>query len=153
MEHGTHHFYLKYGRKIVQKFRTDPTIKQIEPTWQEFISYILKTDLIQYADDHWLPAYYSCTPCIVDYDFIAKTESYSQDQMFIIKKAGLDKILKPRWSHSTAGKEFQSRLHLRERYFSQLTKSQIQKLYDKYKLDFLLFDYSHEEYLKYAKDT
>ncbi|ODM99344.1 Carbohydrate sulfotransferase 13, partial [Orchesella cincta] len=150
-EHGTHHFYLKYGKRIVQKFRNDPSkrIHQIEPTWEEFVRYILKTDLLQYADDHWIPAYYSCTPCLVEYDVIAKTETYFRDQQFIIKKAGLEEILKPRWSHST--QESQSRLQLRKQYFSQLTKTQVKQLYDKYKLDFLLFGYDYEEYVKLAK--
>lgn len=143
---------MKYGRKIVEKFRKDPTIQQIEPTWEEFVRYILKTDLIQYADDHWLPAYYSCTPCMVDYTVIAKTETYFRDQKYVIKKAGLDQILKPRWSHSTADKKREPRDSLRKQYFGQLTKSKIELLYEKYKLDFLLFDYDHKEYIQLAKD-
>ena len=36
-------------------------------------------------------------------------------------------------------------------YFRQLTKKQIQLLYQRYKLDFDLFGYSIEEYLSYGR--
>ena len=37
-------------------------------------------------------------------------------------------------------------------YFAKLTKSQVQELHFKYRVDFEMFDYSIEPYLSYAKD-
>ena len=37
------------------------------------------------------------------------------------------------------------------KYFGQLTKIEVMKLYEMYKLDFQLFDYSPELYLGWAK--
>ena len=38
--------------------------------------------------------------------------------------------------------------HLVRKYFSQLTRRQILELWELYKTDFLLFDYSIEKYLQ-----
>lgn len=37
-------------------------------------------------------------------------------------------------------------------YFSQLSTEEISKLYEKYKVDFELFEYDHSPYYKYSND-
>ncbi|XP_043259650.1 carbohydrate sulfotransferase 11-like [Colletes gigas] len=159
-EHGTLHFYRKYGVKIVQKYRDrnftepreDQAIKRdgvpppagIEPTFREFVRYLINTDLASYGDDHWMPYYLFCTPCIVDYDIIAKVETMWRDQIYTIHKLGLQEVIKPRWRHS-GGHSNASRI-----YFSQLNRDMVHKLYGKFKLDFDLFDYSPNVYYRYA---
>jgi len=44
----------------------------VEPTFREFVDYMIETDLGSYGDDHWMPYYLFCTPCLVKYDIIAK---------------------------------------------------------------------------------
>lgn len=44
----------------------------VEPTFREFVDYAIGTDLGSYGDDHWMPYYLYCTPCLVKYDIIAK---------------------------------------------------------------------------------
>jgi hypothetical protein len=55
-EDGTHHFYEKYGRKIVARYRgkspKELNGERIEPTLHEFVAYLINTDLTLYADDH-----------------------------------------------------------------------------------------------------
>ncbi|XP_043471620.1 carbohydrate sulfotransferase 9-like [Leptopilina heterotoma] len=159
-EHGTLHFYEKYGKMIVQKYRDKnfatfqsnqvirkigtPAPAGIEPTWREFIDYLINTDLGSYADDHWMPYYLYCTPCLLNYDFIAKVETLWQDQIFTIHKLKLDKKIKPNWRHNN-GQSNASRI-----YFSQLNKDMVQRLYKKFQLDFELFGYSPDEYYNYA---
>lgn len=111
--------------------------------------YLLSTDLLQYSDDHWLPAYYSCTPCLTQYDIIAKLETYNRDQGYIIYRLGLDKVLKPRWAHKLQT----DRTQLVSSYFGQLTKTEISELYQKYWFDFTLFGYDYKEFLIYGKET
>ncbi|XP_051165433.1 carbohydrate sulfotransferase 11-like [Leptopilina boulardi] len=159
-EHGTLHFYEKYGKIIVQKYRDKnlhpiqanqvirkkdtPAPAGIEPTWREFIDYLINTDLGSYADDHWMPYYLYCTPCLLNYDFIAKVETLWNDQLFTIYKLKLDEKIKPHWRHSN-GQTNASKI-----YFSQLNKDMVYKLYKKFQLDFELFDYSPDEYFNYA---
>jgi len=44
----------------------------VEPTFREFVNYVIDTDLGSYGDDHWMPYYLFCTPCLVKYDIITK---------------------------------------------------------------------------------
>ncbi|KZC14001.1 Carbohydrate sulfotransferase 11 [Dufourea novaeangliae] len=159
-EHGTLHFYRKYGGKIVRKYRDknfkrprdDQVIRQqdlpqpagIEPTFREFVQYLISTDLGSYGDDHWMPYYLFCTPCIVHYDIVAKVETLWRDQIYAIHKLGLQEVIKPRWRHN-GGYSNASRI-----YFSQLSRDMVEKLYDKFKLDFELFDYSPDDYYQYS---
>ncbi|KOC66265.1 Carbohydrate sulfotransferase 11 [Habropoda laboriosa] len=159
-EHGTLHFYRKYGCKIVEKYReknfTRPRDDQvirtkdipppagIEPTFREFVQYVIHTDLANYGDDHWMPYYLFCAPCVVDYDIIGKVETLWRDQIYTIHKLGLQKVIKPRWRHG-GGYSNTSKI-----YFSQLNRDMVEKMYEKFKLDFELFDYSPDDYYQYA---
>ncbi|KAK9508091.1 hypothetical protein O3M35_007828 [Rhynocoris fuscipes] len=168
-EHGTGHFYRKYGAKIVRKYRpggnksiavlkpgtyfwdqSKPKPAGIEPTFKEFVSYLLDTDLLNYADDHWIPYNLFCTPCLVEFDYIAKVETLSRDQLYIINKLGWKKKIQPRWRHKTS--EHISSEFITKSYFSQLSKQEVQLLYDKYRLDFEMFNYSSALYFSYAND-
>ncbi|RLU14792.1 hypothetical protein DMN91_012679 [Ooceraea biroi] len=162
-EHGTLHFYKKYGAKIVQKYRkkdfTKPRQDQVirregvpppagvEPTFREFVDYMIDTDLASYGDDHWMPYYLFCTPCLVKYDIIAKVESMWRDQVYAINKLGLQDKIKPRWRHSNGY------TNVSKVYFSQLDRATVQKLYEKLKLDFELFNYTPDTYYEYATST
>ena len=48
------------------------------PTFSEFVSYLLETEVEDY-NEHWLPYYLLCTPCHLNYTVIAKTEHIKQD--------------------------------------------------------------------------
>lgn len=67
-----------------------------------------------------------------------------RDQVYAINKLGLQDRIKPRWRHSS-GYANASKI-----YFSQLNKTKVQRLYEKLKLDFELFDYSPDVYYEYA---
>ncbi|XP_067009624.1 carbohydrate sulfotransferase 11 [Anabrus simplex] len=165
-EHGTVHYYRKYGRRIVAKYRpggndtktetllrpdqylwnpNQPRPAGVEPTFNEFVRYLLDTDLSNYADDHWIPYYLYCTPCLLKYDIIAKVETLQQDQVYVIHSANLQNLIKPRWLHRTMNNTL-----VTKRYFSQLSTEQVHRLYNKYKLDFELFNYKVDKYLEYA---
>ncbi|XP_008553630.1 carbohydrate sulfotransferase 11 isoform X1 [Microplitis demolitor] len=164
-EHGTLHFYRKYGRTIVKKYRdknfTPPTENEfirkenepkpagIEPTWKEFVNYLIDINLENYADDHWIPYYLYCTPCSLNYTFIAKVESLDRDQSFIINKLILNNKIRPIHRHQVS---LNDKSNPSKIYFRQLTQQQISQLYNKYKLDFEMFDYSAEIYYSYASD-
>ncbi|XP_018314956.1 carbohydrate sulfotransferase 11 [Mycetomoellerius zeteki] len=159
-EHGTLYFYRKFGAKIVRKYRkenfTEPRSNQVirredvpppagvEPTFREFVEYMIKTDLGSYGDDHWMPYYLFCTPCLVKYDIIAKVESLWRDQVYAINKLGLQDKIEPRWRHSNRY------ANASKIYFSQLNREMVRRLYEKLRLDFELFDYSPDVYYEYA---
>lgn len=101
---------------------------------------------------HWTPITNFCTPCQFSnkFDIIAKFETLDEDQKFLIEKASLGHLIKPQWKNSGKGKNTTDILM---KYFSQLTKLQINRLYDMFKYDFELFDYDPSEYINVGRDT
>ncbi|KAK4029950.1 carbohydrate sulfotransferase 11 isoform X1 [Daphnia magna] len=145
-EHGTLHFYEKYGRKIVAKYRkaTDNQDEtRIEPTFAEFVSYLIDTDLTLYADDHWIPYYLFCTPCLINYDVIIQFETLQEDVQLLLNLIGEKRG--PSWKHSAS--VGRSKTELIRSYYGQLSRETIGKLHDKYRIDFELFGYSIDGYL------
>ena len=108
--------------------------------------YLIDLEFV-YSDDHWIPFYLFCTPCLINYDIIVKVETMLRDQVYVIRAAGLQGLIRPRWRHKMYSKEKEE---TSKRYFSQLTKQEVKRLYEKYQLDFELFDYKVDDYLKYA---
>lgn len=106
-------------------------------------------DVVLYADDHWIPYYLFCTPCLLNYDIIVKVETMLRDQVYVIQAAGLQDVIRPRWRHKTYHEEGKETA---KRYFSQLTKQEVERLHKKYQLDFELFDYKVDDYLQYATE-
>lgn len=166
-EHGAQHFYEKYGKKIVQKYRKGPqnnTIhatyleqntnlpapRGVEPTFEEFVKYLIDTDLVHYADDHWIPYYLYCTPCYLDYEVIAKFETLDRDQRYLIQKLELENKVNPKWKHLTKGKKTADVV---KEYMATISKSDILKLSRKYIVDFEMYNYSFDKYLLHAKST
>ena len=48
------------------------------PTFQEFVSYLLATDVAKF-NSHWLPIHLLCRPCSFHYTIVAKTETIERD--------------------------------------------------------------------------
>jgi hypothetical protein len=152
LEHGTEHFYQTYGKQIVEKYRNLKIHPELsdrdEPTFPEFVQYLIDEDLVERADDHWIPYYLFCTPCWVDYDVIAQFETLKEDYDFLLRVTGLDQlgVVSP-WRHLTKNVRTQD---VDSAYFAQITKEQVLQLYQKYKLDFELFDYDYDRYFRMA---
>ena len=86
------YYYTMYGKHIVAEYRdkADSNLTGIiEPTWKEFITYILNTPATKY-DEHWMPIWMLCSPCIIRYDAVSKMETFSEDTQFILQQAGLE---------------------------------------------------------------
>ena len=97
------YYYTMYGKHIVAEYRdkADSNLTGIiEPTWKEFITYILNTPATKY-DEHWMPIWMLCSPCIIRYDAVSKMETFSEDTQFILQQAGLEDKLSVEWMHRT----------------------------------------------------
>lgn len=144
----------KLGNQIILKYRPGAKkgLKLNKPRWptfQEFVRYLVDTykqghDL----DMHWTPITQFCTPCMVPFDIIAKMETLQEDQVYLIKQAHLENIIKPEWKNHGKGRQTKQ---LIDGYYSQLTRGQIKDLYHIYRYDFELFNYTIDEYMHLAQ--
>lgn len=120
------------------------------PTFPEFVNFLLfEATHSASLDMHWTPITTFCTPCQVKFDVILKFDTLEEDQIYLIEKAGLGNVIKP--EHKNSGKGKNTNEHLMNQY-AQLTKSQVLGLYQIFKYDFELFDYSPDDFIRGALD-
>lgn len=142
------YYYNKYGRRIVMHFRkhsvTGPTWKY--PRFDEFLDYLLSKDL-RYDDEHWSPYYKECTTCNINYTFVGHFETLYWDIHLLANKTGLTS----KWDDKSDYFQSSTYRAVSEEYFATVDKDVIRKLYQRYKLDFELFGYSPDDYIKMGK--
>ena len=97
---------------------------------------------------HWRPFYKRCGYCSTPFDVIGKMETFNEDIKYIMDTAGASKVI---WGDdiemlqkNSSPKNSSTTLN----YFSQLPKDLKKKLYELFEIDFELFGYSADEYLK-----
>jgi len=128
------------------------------PTFTEFADYLIRTPP-NLMDKHWAPYTKVCLPCNLTYSAILKLETLEKDADWLFDKLSL-KHLRKDWDKVASvhkagagdgrvhggpgGKGGLSSEKLTENYFSQLTKSTVVRLYNKYKVDFEMFEYDKE---------
>ena len=105
-------------------------------------------------DIHWASYLEECAPCQAGYNLISKLEDVGEESEFIMKKLNAPKRIGafPISSfHSTskkiAGKVEKGEKNPHAEVFRKIDPDLVMKVYKKYYYDFLLFDYSVENYL------
>ncbi|XP_015109685.1 carbohydrate sulfotransferase 11 isoform X3 [Diachasma alloeum] len=145
----------KLGVRIINQYRPkDPKNRMRHgpryPLFEEFVRWLLcEWRAGNELDMHWTPVLQFCTPCQVRFDVIAKFETLQEDQNYLIKHVHLEHMIRPEWKNPARGAQTRD---VMKTYFMQLSKSQIADLYDMFKYDFELFDYSPDEYLAIGRD-
>ena len=141
-------WYRDYGKNIIAKYRktppTDPMYNKA-PTFREFVDYLVNLPITKF-DSHWIPMYLQCMPCHIQYNIIARLDTLARDSKQIFKSMKVSARL-PR-SHTTQGNTTDNTV---ASYYSTISKDLLDKLLDIYKFDFLLFDYTVDEYESYVK--
>jgi len=157
-------YFEKYGWIIVAAFRNQPIVGHPEPTFEEFVRYLIEEQfMLLTLEEHWAPYYMFCSPCVVDYDIIVHLETMEQDVRLLIqllnsklRQQNASRLIEDNlgWERKTlsiAGhKSAERNLHS---YYSQLDKTTVRKLYEKYRLDFELFGYGNaSEFIAIARE-
>ncbi|XP_025835799.1 carbohydrate sulfotransferase 11-like, partial [Agrilus planipennis] len=129
----------RIGRYIVKKYRPNATSDEIKSgkniTFREFAQYLIREGVTnELANEHWMPVNDLCQPCLINYTFIGKYEWFEEDTRTVLDMVGAPYIDFP------VSKPNYTRDKLRF-YFQQLSLSEIEDLYNLYKLDFKLFGY------------
>ena len=95
VEYRGGYYYAMYGHDIVssyrakykQKFPGNPLFEKKEPSFVEFVEYLIETPLDKY-DEHWKPIFVLCPPCHFNFDIIVKMETFKRDTEFLLNQRG-----------------------------------------------------------------
>ncbi|XP_068142958.1 carbohydrate sulfotransferase 11 isoform X1 [Drosophila tropicalis] len=148
-------FHDKLGRSIVRNYRKKPSLAARSsntkyPSFPEFVNWLLdQVKRGSFIDMHFVAATSFCTPCLIKFDMILKFESLTEDQLYLIEKTGLKRVIAPVWRNM--GKGGRKTHELQQQFYAQLTRQEMLELYEYYKYDFELFDYDIQEYLQVAR--
>ncbi|KAL3867441.1 hypothetical protein ACJMK2_044643 [Sinanodonta woodiana] len=136
-------FYETYGRKIIQHYRSSPSVESLEKghdvKFEEFIRYITDKTVWGNSHEHWLQYESLCHPCHVQYDFIGKIESIDEDTDYLLHYLGAStKVMFPK--RSDFKKEEKTKYKLIQ-YYQEIPKDLLERVLQEFRSDFVLFDY------------
>ncbi|KAI8771907.1 carbohydrate sulfotransferase 11 [Biomphalaria glabrata] len=137
------YFKGRFGKKIIKNYRFEP---ESDPDgngvkFSEFVDYLLDKKRKIAMNEHWETFYKMCAPCKIKYDFVGKMESMLSDTDFVLSqispeiKFHLPSRTELRYSHNKTSDFMKD-------FYRQLSRHSIFKLYQMYRNDFLLFNYS-----------
>ena len=99
---------------------------------------------------HWRPVYKICSTCFFHYNFITKIETFQEDLSYIKKRFKIKEIktnsLYNAASNSTRNTYYDDQI---VKYFNNIDKKLLKRLYEVYKYDFILFDYKLPAFMKF----
>ncbi|CAH2312047.1 carbohydrate sulfotransferase 13 [Pelobates cultripes] len=142
-------FHKRYGTKIVERHRRNPSLEALERgddvTFEEFVYYLVDpmTQKEEPFNEHWERVHSLCHPCIVHYDVVGKYETLEEDAQYVLQLIGVGDSIKFPSSKSprtTGG--------MAAEFFKGVNRFYQRRLFNLYKMDFLLFNYSIPNYLQ-----
>ncbi|XP_050079538.1 carbohydrate sulfotransferase 11-like [Anopheles maculipalpis] len=143
-----HPYFKNLSHHIYKLYHNDSNQYGI-PSFQDFARFVVDQNRnSQPSDLHWRPINDLCTPCLARYDSIIKMETFGPDLAYLTNRTHLEGKIKPVHMNHARRDPID---RLIQKYFSQLTKQQFEDLYDLYRIDFELFQYSPAKYVKYIK--
>lgn len=145
-------FHKRYGTKIVQRHRLNPRAEALQRgddvLFEEFVYYLLDpaTQREEPFNEHWERVHSLCHPCLIHYDVVGKYETLEQDSRYVLQLAGVQgKVSFPASSKST-----RTTGDMAARFFQNISPFYQKSLYNLYRMDFLLFNYSVPAYLNFS---
>ncbi|XP_058422703.1 carbohydrate sulfotransferase 13 [Diceros bicornis minor] len=144
-------FQRRYGTRIVRRLRPRPHPDALarghDVRFAEFLAYLLdpRTRRDEPFNEHWERAHALCHPCRLRYDVVGKFETLAEDAAFVLRLAGAPGLRFP--APPPRGTAAAARAQA-ARLFRDVSPFYQRRLFDLYRMDFLLFNYSTPAYLR-----
>ncbi|XP_032373003.1 carbohydrate sulfotransferase 8 [Etheostoma spectabile] len=145
-ENPNDYYHNLFGKPIISKYRANPSVEALKTgngvTFKEFVQYLLDVHRPVGMDIHWEQAHQLCNPCLIDYDFIGKFESMEEESNFLLRLTGAPPNVKLPSFKDRNPTDKRTSTEITEKYFSQVSTSERQRIYDFYYTDYLMFNYT-----------
>ncbi|CAG5852218.1 unnamed protein product [Menidia menidia] len=145
-ENPNDYYHSLFGKPIISKYRVNPSEKALKTgsgvTFKEFVQYLLDVHRPVGMDIHWEQVNQLCHPCLINYDFIGKFENMEEDSNFVLRLIGAPSSLTLPSFKDRNPNDKRTSNEITEKYFSQVSMMERQRVYDFYYMDYLMFNYS-----------
>uniref|UniRef100_A0A672IHN6 Carbohydrate sulfotransferase n=1 Tax=Salarias fasciatus TaxID=181472 RepID=A0A672IHN6_SALFA len=145
-ENPNNYYHSLFGKPIISKYRANPSWAALKTgsgvTFKEFVQYLLDVHRPVGMDIHWEQANQLCNPCLIDYDFIGKFENMEEESNFLLRLAGAPPNLTLPSFKDRNPSDKRTSMQITEKYFTQVSALERQRVYDFYYMDYLMFNYS-----------
>lgn len=135
-------FHKSYGRKIVKQLRKNApaSSKGDDVSLKEFFQYITE-NRVEDMNEHWMPYYELCQPCVVSYDFIGSFENLEADANQVLKELNVNEQVsfpKQQKYYQAGGKGYVAKTVK----YTDVSAKLLTKVLRKYSKDYRMFLYS-----------
>ena len=117
-------------------------------TFEEFVKYVIETLKRGMPDPHWASFSATCLPCLVNYDFIGKLETSSEDFAYVMKRYANATSFPANLHGPTSRDHKKTTNQVFKKYYNQLPPELLRHLVQSYRTDFDLFGYNRHQPLK-----
>ena len=141
---GGVYFQERYGRKIIKRYRENPSAESLERghdvQFNEFVQYLLDPDTpVESFNEHWATISSLCFPCHIAYDFIGKYETLDDDVTLLLKEMSVDDHISfPERSDSY---KYERTEDIMLEYFRKIPRQFLNHLWKVYLHDYIVFGY------------
>jgi len=111
-------------------------------SFTEFIHYLTEENPNKF-NNHWQRYWDLCQPCSLQYDFIGTAENYQKEAELLVRMLNITVTFPEHEAKTTA----ESSLEV----FGSLSKAYLAKLYNIYKIDFAIFNYTIDHFIQLTK--
>ncbi|KAJ7999617.1 hypothetical protein DPEC_G00196260 [Dallia pectoralis] len=144
-------FHKRYGTRIIRRHRADPSEEALasgdDVSFEEFVYYLVdpRTQREEPFNEHWERVHSLCHPCLIRYDVVGKYETLEQDSGYVMRLAGVEGQV----TFPASAKSARTTGDMAAQFFRNVSPFYQKKLYNLYRMDFLLFNYTTPEYLSF----
>lgn len=116
------------------------------PIFWEFVQAIIDNPLTE-QNEHWAPMYQVCSTCTIQFNTVIKFENLEQEETMLLKMLHLDHLVsgKKRKRMNSKSSTDLTDEEITRIYLSTLSEEELDRLYDIYHYDFVMFDYSYKQ--------
>ncbi|KAJ8245386.1 hypothetical protein GJAV_G00270200 [Gymnothorax javanicus] len=143
-------FHKRFGTRIVRRYRRNATQEALQNgadvRFPEFAEYLADPATLREGslNEHWETVLSLCHPCHIHYDLVGKYETLEEDSNYVLRLAGVDERLRfPSYAKATRTTD-----QMAAEFFRNISSRLQAQLYQLYRLDFLMFNYSTPTYLR-----
>lgn len=159
--HYNTYFPTRYGKKIIKKYRRNPSKEALSRghnvTFLEFIKYLIdpETPRSQPLNDHWKHYYKLCHPCVINYDFVGKYETLNRDVDYVLNQLNVSHLVQ--FPKQSPGVQFPKQspaptatrtADLVAQSYANISTEYVRRLWNTYAVDFAMFEYKYPDFLR-----